>query len=107
MQKENGNLWVHDRKSVHQLVSYPWHFTNEKPYSFASTYLQLQSGVHDRISDLGNGTSNEETSGDNADYGSKGKDLLDKVGEELVGRHTDGDGCQDHLKNTRNDTKEK
>ena len=61
------------------------------------TYLQGPSSIHDRLSNLGNSTCNQKTSGNNTNNRCEGKNLLDKVGEELVGCHTDSNRGQNNL----------
>ena len=66
-------------------------------YDTQHTYLQVDTGIQDGISNLGHGARHEEACGNDADHGSEGQDGLDEFGEELVGRHPDGDGSEDDL----------
>mmetsp|Transcript_879 Transcript_879/g.2126 ORF Transcript_879/g.2126 Transcript_879/m.2126 type:complete len:218 (+) Transcript_879:627-1280(+) len=59
--------------------------------------LQVDTGTQDGISNLGHGARHEEACGNDADHGSEGQDGLDEFGEELVGRHPNGDGSEDDL----------
>jgi hypothetical protein len=61
------------------------------------TYLQRPSSIDDRLGNLSDGTGNQKTSGSNTNDWGEWKNLLDKVGEEFVGRHTDSNRCQNNL----------
>lgn len=60
--------------------------------------LQRPSGIDDGFGNLGDGTGDQKTGGNNTDNGGEWKDGLDELGEEFVGSHTDGNGSQDNLK---------
>ena len=66
-----------------------------------NAHLQSEAGAQDRIDHLRHGARHKQAGGDDADHGSKGQDCLHEFGEELVGRHADGDGGEDHLADCR------
>lgn len=65
--------------------------------------LQRETRGQDGFGDLCDGTGDQQAGGKDTDDGGKRKNLLDKLGEEFVGGHTNSNGSQDNLRNkTRN-----
>lgn len=61
------------------------------------SHLKSNTSIQNRISNLCHGTSHKKTGRNNTNHGSKWKDGLNKVGEELIGCHSNSNGGKDNL----------